>query len=211
MGAQIINLLKQLQRDFGLTYLFISHSMPVVRYLCNRIAVMRAGEIVELGTSEQITSAPNHPYTRTLLEATPEFSNQHQQTAFSPDAFPNPYRGLDQKKLPLIFTDDTDRKETASSSQRSAMRHGLFNYQSVRTFRLSPEFLGRLGIEATFLESPNLSPKCYCFPRNRIRPFKVRCACPKNVRNVGEFTLLSTTLALGLFVTFSIATRAAQR
>ena len=76
VGAQIINLLKQLQRDFGLTYLFISHSMPVVRYLCDRIAVMRAGEIVELGSSEQITSAPNHPYTRTLLEATPEFSIQ---------------------------------------------------------------------------------------------------------------------------------------
>jgi oligopeptide transport system ATP-binding protein len=72
VGAQIINLLKQLQRDFGLTYLFISHSMPVVRYLCERIAVMRQGEIVELGSSEQITSAPNHPYTRTLLEATPE-------------------------------------------------------------------------------------------------------------------------------------------
>ncbi len=72
VGAQIINLLKQLQRDFGLTYLFISHSMPVVRYLCNRIAVMRAGEIVELGTAEQITSIPAHPYTRTLLEATPE-------------------------------------------------------------------------------------------------------------------------------------------
>ena len=72
VGAQIINLLKQLQRDFGLTYLFISHSMPVVRYLCNRIAVMRAGEIVELGSSEQITSSPAHPYTRTLLEATPE-------------------------------------------------------------------------------------------------------------------------------------------
>jgi ABC-type microcin C transport system duplicated ATPase subunit YejF len=72
VGAQIINLLKQLQRDFGLTYLFVSHSMPVVRYLCNRIAVMRAGEIVELGSSEQITAAPSHPYTRTLLEATPE-------------------------------------------------------------------------------------------------------------------------------------------
>lgn len=72
VGAQIVNLLKKLQRDFGLTYLFISHSMPVVRYLCDRIAVMRRGEIVELGTSEQITSNPQHEYTRTLLEATPE-------------------------------------------------------------------------------------------------------------------------------------------
>ena len=72
VGAQIVNLLKQLQRDFGLTYLFISHSMPVVRYLSDRIAVMRRGEIVEIGPAEQITAHPQHEYTRTLLEATPE-------------------------------------------------------------------------------------------------------------------------------------------
>jgi peptide/nickel transport system ATP-binding protein len=72
VGAQIVNLLKKLQRDFGLTYLFISHSMPVVRYLCDRIAVMRRGEIVEIGPAEGITSHPQHEYTRTLLEATPE-------------------------------------------------------------------------------------------------------------------------------------------
>ncbi len=72
VGAQIVNLLKKLQRDFGLTYLFISHSMPVVRYLCDRIAVMRRGEIVEIGPSEELTSRPHHEYTRTLLEATPE-------------------------------------------------------------------------------------------------------------------------------------------
>ncbi len=72
VGAQIVNLLKQLQREFGLTYLFISHSMPVVRYLTDRIAVMRRGEIVELGAAEEITVNPKHEYTRTLLEATPE-------------------------------------------------------------------------------------------------------------------------------------------
>ena len=72
VGAQIVNLLKKLQRDLGLTYLFISHSMPVVRYLCDRIAVMRRGEIVELGPAEEITSRPQHEYTRTLLAATPE-------------------------------------------------------------------------------------------------------------------------------------------
>jgi peptide/nickel transport system ATP-binding protein len=72
VGAQIVNLLKKLQRDFGLTYLFISHSMPVVRYLCDRIAVMRRGEIAEIGPAEEITSRPQHEYTRTLLEATPE-------------------------------------------------------------------------------------------------------------------------------------------
>lgn len=72
VGAQIVNLLARLQREFGLTYLFISHSMPVVRYLATRIAVMHRGKLVELGTTEQVTEAPAHPYTRTLLEATPE-------------------------------------------------------------------------------------------------------------------------------------------
>src|SRR5205807_3857836 len=60
VGAQIVNLLKRLQQEFGLTYLFISHSMPVVRYLSDHIAVMREGEIVELGTSEEITTRPTH-------------------------------------------------------------------------------------------------------------------------------------------------------
>jgi ABC-type oligopeptide transport system ATPase subunit len=72
VGAQIVNLLADLQRDFQLTYLFISHSMPVVRYLANRIAVMHRGKIVEIGETEQITERPAHPYTRSLLEATPE-------------------------------------------------------------------------------------------------------------------------------------------
>jgi ABC-type oligopeptide transport system ATPase subunit len=72
VGAQIINLLAQLQRDFGLTYLFISHSMPVVRYLATRIAVMYKGKIVEVGDTDLITGNPVHPYTRNLLEATPE-------------------------------------------------------------------------------------------------------------------------------------------
>jgi len=72
VGAQIVNLLAQLQREFGLTYLFISHYMPVVRYLATRIAVMYRGKIVEIGATEQITERPAHAYTRSLLEATPE-------------------------------------------------------------------------------------------------------------------------------------------
>ena len=74
VGAQIVNLLSQLQRDFGLTYLFISHSMPVVRYLATRIAVMYRGKVVEVGDTKQITENPQHPYTLTLLEATPEIA-----------------------------------------------------------------------------------------------------------------------------------------
>jgi ABC-type oligopeptide transport system ATPase subunit len=74
VGAQIVNLLQQLQRDFGLTYLFISHSMPVVRYLSTRIAVMYRGQIVEIGPTEQITARPQHSYTQQLLAATPEMA-----------------------------------------------------------------------------------------------------------------------------------------
>ena len=71
VGAQIVNLLADLQREFGLTYLLISHSMPVVRYLSTRIAVMYKGKIVEIGPTARITENPAHAYTRSLLEATP--------------------------------------------------------------------------------------------------------------------------------------------
>lgn len=74
VGAQIVNLLAQLQHEFGLTYLFISHSMPVVRYLSTRIAVMYRGKIVELNSTDKITASPEHPYTKTLLAATPEIA-----------------------------------------------------------------------------------------------------------------------------------------
>ncbi len=71
VGAQVVNLLRDLQRDFHLTYLFISHSMPLVRYLSTRIAVMRQGRLVELGDSEAICHSPGDKYTRSLISATP--------------------------------------------------------------------------------------------------------------------------------------------
>jgi ABC-type glutathione transport system ATPase component len=74
VGAQIVNLLQALQREFGLTYLFISHSMPVVRYLATRIAVMYRGKIAEVGTTAQITGQPQSAYTSSLLNATPEIA-----------------------------------------------------------------------------------------------------------------------------------------
>lgn len=72
VGAQIMNLLRHLQQTFQLTYLFISHSMPLVRYLSTNIVVMRAGKVVEAGTSDQICHFPIETYTRTLLQATPD-------------------------------------------------------------------------------------------------------------------------------------------
>ncbi|HWA95183.1 MAG TPA: ATP-binding cassette domain-containing protein [Terracidiphilus sp.] len=72
VGAQIVNLLRQLQHEHGLTYLFISHSMPLVRYLATRIAVMEKGRLVETGEAEAICSSPKQAYTQQLLAATPE-------------------------------------------------------------------------------------------------------------------------------------------
>jgi len=72
VGAQIVNLLQRLQRELGLTYLFISHSMPLVRYLCTRIAVMERGRLVEMGEAEALCAEPKEAYTRQLLKATPE-------------------------------------------------------------------------------------------------------------------------------------------
>jgi oligopeptide transport system ATP-binding protein len=69
--AQILNLLKQLQQDHGLTYLFISHNLSVVKHMSDRIAVMYLGQLVEVATREALFTAPLHPYTRALISAIP--------------------------------------------------------------------------------------------------------------------------------------------
>jgi ABC-type glutathione transport system ATPase component len=70
--AQILNLLKQMRRELGLTYIFVSHNLGVIRYISERVAVMHQGKVVENGTAEQIFTGPRNPYTRTLLEAVPD-------------------------------------------------------------------------------------------------------------------------------------------
>jgi ABC-type oligopeptide transport system ATPase subunit len=69
--AQVLDLLKELQAEFRLTYLFVAHNLDVVRNFCDRVAVMRRGRIVELAPTAQIFAAPEHPYTRILLSAVP--------------------------------------------------------------------------------------------------------------------------------------------
>ena len=74
--AQILNLLQDLQQQYALTYLFISHAMNVVRYVSDRIAVMYAGKLVELGQKQEVLSYPKHPYTEALLAAVPKLTQR---------------------------------------------------------------------------------------------------------------------------------------
>ena len=70
--SQILNLLADLQQEMGLSYLFISHDMAVIHHICDRIAVMYNGKIVEEGSRDEIINSPKHPYTQALLSAVPE-------------------------------------------------------------------------------------------------------------------------------------------
>jgi oligopeptide/dipeptide ABC transporter ATP-binding protein len=88
--AQVLNLLRNLQRDFSLTYVFISHDLSVIRQIADRIAVMYLGRVVELGDSESIYEHPKHPYTAALLSAVPRAgANARERIVLSGDV-PSP-------------------------------------------------------------------------------------------------------------------------
>ena len=86
--AQILNLLQDLQDRHGLAYLFISHDMAVISHICDRIAVMNKGKIVELGPRDQVVKNPQHPYTQRLLAAVPTVDNWQPPTQGRPLAEP---------------------------------------------------------------------------------------------------------------------------
>ena len=91
--AQVLNLLKRIQQEFGLAYVFIGHDLTVVRHVCDRVAVMYLGKFVETGVRDKVYGAPSHPYTQALLSASPisnpRMRGQRQQVVLEGDV-PNP-------------------------------------------------------------------------------------------------------------------------
>lgn len=102
--AQVINLLADLQREFGISYIFIAHNLAVVDHLCDRVAVMYLGEVVEIGPTELIYRNPLHPYTQVLLSAIPaEEPGQVRQRLVLPGDLPSPMTPPSAKRMAKRF------------------------------------------------------------------------------------------------------------
>ena len=105
--ARVLDLLKELQREFGVAYLFISHDMAVVENISDRVAVMYLGQIVEMGTRDQVFSNPRHPYTRRLIDAVPVPDPARRRSRFArlDQEIPSATRRIGEAPLKLALTD----------------------------------------------------------------------------------------------------------
>lgn len=112
--AQILNLLNDLQKKYDLTYIFISHDLSVIEYMCDRLAVMYLGRVVEEADTEELFSNPQHPYTKALLSATPSFDKKKEKIMILGDV-PSPINYLDESKAKLA-TEITEQEKLEISA-----------------------------------------------------------------------------------------------
>ena len=112
--AQILNLLNDLQKKYDLTYIFISHDLSVIEYMCDRLAVMYLGRVVEEADTETLFSNPQHPYTKALLSATPSFDKKKEKIMMLGDV-PSPINYLDESKAKLA-TEITEQEKLEISA-----------------------------------------------------------------------------------------------
>lgn len=112
--AQVVNLLKQLQKERGLTYLFIAHDLSMVKYISDRIAVMYRGRIVELGDADEIYNNPIHPYTKSLLSAVPqpnpEYERQRVRIPYKHEEVPAGAKVLEARPKHFVLATDEQLK-----------------------------------------------------------------------------------------------------
>ena len=112
--AQILNLLNDLQKKYDLTYIFISHDLSVIEYMCDRLAVMYLGRVVEEADTDKLFSNPQHPYTKALLSATPSFDKKKDKIMILGDV-PSPINYLDESKAKLA-TEITEQEKLEISA-----------------------------------------------------------------------------------------------
>ena len=124
--AQVLNLLRNLQRDFNLTYVFISHDLSVIRQIADRIAVMYLGHVVELGDSESIYESPKHPYTAALLSAVPRATTGHRErimlTGDVPSPISPPPACIFHTRCPRFHQGHCDVDDAAAAGARAGSR-----------------------------------------------------------------------------------------
>ena len=136
--AQVLNMMRDLQREMGLTYLFISHDLSVVRYLSNHIGVMYLGKLVEIGTADEVYLRPAHPYTKGLIESAPtadpaaERAKVHQGiTGELPSAIHPPSGCRFRTRCPLA-------QEICSTVEPELKPHGIASHLAACHFALQP-------------------------------------------------------------------------
>ena len=136
--AQVLNMMRDLQRELSLTYLFISHDLAVVRYLSNHIGVMYLGKLVEIGTAEEVYLRPAHPYTKGLIESAPTADPDTERakrreviTGELPSAIHPPSGCRFRTRCPLA-------QEVCSTTEPELRPHGVVDHLAACHFPLQP-------------------------------------------------------------------------
>jgi oligopeptide/dipeptide ABC transporter ATP-binding protein len=156
--ARILNLFRDIQTQLSLTYVFVSHNLGIIRYICDRVAVMYLGEIVELGPIEEVFSAPGHPYTRALLRAIPQadLARRHRDAPVLgelPSAYEPPSGCRFHTRCPVVM-EGTCSKEHPPLYEVGPAHWAACLWHDPRFVDRAPEWLGRPPLQGGRVTAP---------------------------------------------------------